>query len=100
MIDLSTINNAGEIFTVFLKDEPTISYDENNNEVVSYLGGIGYWSGLPLDTIVSVTDVVVPVGLPYIILLREYVPYDYDINLTFIATLDFENPDGYGQGSI
>lgn len=96
MIDFEEINNAGEVFTVFLKEEPTISYDENENEIVSYLGGVGYWSGLPIELILPVTYTAVPTGLPFIIMLIDDAPSDYDSNITFIATLDFENPDGYG----
>lgn len=96
MIDLNTINNAGEIFTVFLKEVPTINTDEYGVTTTSYLGGVGYWDGLPIEYIMPVTYQVVPPNRPFIIMLKVDVPFDYDINETFIATLDFNNPDGYG----
>jgi len=97
MVDLNTINNAGEIFTVFLKEVPTINIDESGVETTSFLGGVGYWSGLPIESIMPVTYQVVPLSRPFIMLLRIDIPFDYDINATFIATLDFNNPDGYGE---
>jgi len=96
MIDLEKIDNAGEIFTIFLKETATQTTDSDGNIITSHLGGVGYWAGLPKHLIMPVTFQVVPVGRPFIMMLRQDIPDDYDTNMTFVNSLDFSNADGVG----
>lgn len=96
MINFDNINKADELYTVFLKETATQTTDENGDIITSHLGGVGYWSGLPKHLIMPVTFQVVPIGRPFLVMLRQDVPNDYDTNMTFINSLDFSNADGIG----
>lgn len=83
MIDMSLVTSPQQVFTVWRREDGST-------------GGLAYTDELPISMILQVTDQVIPLGLPYIIMWRVNVPQDYEDNVEFIATLDWNNPDGLG----